>query len=69
MSRPSNPAASPWNGVIYYGEVFGFLLAWVVGVGVASYYAGSGESTPDWSRLASAGAGQGGSAPGRGVDR
>lgn len=25
----------PWRGVIYYGEVFGFLAAWVVGVIVA----------------------------------
>ncbi len=27
MRRPS----FSWNGLIYYGEVFGFLLAWVGG--------------------------------------
>jgi hypothetical protein len=69
MSRPSKPAASPWNRVIYYGEVVGFVLAWVVGIGVASYYAGSDVSTPDWTRLAAAGAGQGSQDTVRGADR
>ena len=27
--------SSPWRQLIYYGEVVGFLLAWVVGLAVA----------------------------------
>ncbi|QDU90506.1 hypothetical protein Pla175_39120 [Pirellulimonas nuda] len=32
---PTRRTADKWRGVIYYGEVFGFLAAWIVGVIVA----------------------------------
>ncbi len=31
----ARPTANHWRGVIYHGEVFGFLAAWIVGVIVA----------------------------------
>lgn len=42
-----------WKGLIYYGEVFGFLLAWVGGAILVTQFAASNNEPSDWNQIAS----------------
>ncbi len=42
-----------WKGFIYYGEVFGFLLAWVGGAILVTQFAASNHEPSDWNQIAS----------------
>ncbi|TWT88628.1 hypothetical protein Mal64_21140 [Pseudobythopirellula maris] len=43
-----------WHGAVYYGEVFGFLLAWVAGIAIALSGDQPAASRPNADQLASA---------------
>ncbi|TWT37785.1 hypothetical protein KOR34_27490 [Posidoniimonas corsicana] len=45
-----------WNNAIYYGEVFGFVFAWAVGLVVALSHSGNDSSAPEANKVVSAGA-------------
>ena len=42
-----------WKGLIYYGEVFGFLLAWLAVYAVASHHSASTPNATGLNRVAS----------------
>ncbi|MEO1498167.1 MAG: hypothetical protein AAFV43_13570 [Planctomycetota bacterium] len=50
MRRPT----LSWKAAIYYGEVFGFVAAWVVGLTLLSQHTPDREPAGAWDRLASA---------------
>ncbi|TWU00402.1 hypothetical protein Pla108_13530 [Botrimarina colliarenosi] len=56
MSRPA--AASPrwmsWNGLVYYGETIGFVLAWITGIAAIAYSSAGPESQPRVGQVAAA---------------
>jgi hypothetical protein len=43
-----------WNNAIYYGEVFGFLFAWAIGMVIAMNGAQEDPAKPDAKNIASA---------------
>lgn len=57
MSRRSrnSPSWMSWHGLVYYGEVVGFLLVWVVGIAALVYTgAASHPQQPPVERVAAA---------------
>lgn len=46
----NNPGQS-WKQLVFYGEVVGFVLAWVVGIALLSHAGGTDESLADASKL------------------
>ncbi len=43
-----------WNNAIYYGEVFGFLFAWAIGLVIAMSGSREAPAAPDAKNIASA---------------
>lgn len=43
-----------WKSAIYYGEVFGFVAAWVVGIAVLAQLAPEADEPKVWGPVASA---------------
>ncbi|TWT77118.1 hypothetical protein Pla123a_25490 [Posidoniimonas polymericola] len=61
METPSNLGSAPmkrlnWKNAIYYGEVFGFVFAWAVGLVIALSSSRDGSAAQDTNTVVAAGA-------------
>lgn len=44
-NKQSNPSWKSWTGLVYYGEVVGFVVAWVTGIAALLYSAATPQPT------------------------